>query len=152
MKTTEQIAQHIHQVYFGGNWTASNLKTLLSDVTWQQANKQVSGFNTILTLTSHIHWYVRTQTKVLAGGPLEGSDKESFEHPPINSEDDWQQLQQTMWKEAEHFTTLISQLPDEKLHQPFVHEKYGTYYRNLSGFLEHTHYHLGQIAFLKKLL
>ena len=152
MKTTEQIAKHIHQVYFGGNWTASNLKKMLSDVTWQQANEQVNDFNSILTLTNHIHWYVRTQIKVLEGGPLAGSDKDSFIHPPINSEEEWQGLQATIWKEAEHYISLIAQLNDEQLSQDFVDEKYGTYYRNIGGLIEHTHYHLGQIALIKKLI
>jgi hypothetical protein len=30
--------------------------------------------------------------------------------------------------------------------------KYGNYYRNLHGIIEHTHYHLGQIVLIKKLL
>lgn len=33
MKTTKEIAKNIHQVYFGCNWTASNFKDKLSDVT-----------------------------------------------------------------------------------------------------------------------
>ena len=33
----------------------------------------------------------------------------------------------------------------------FFHEKYGNYYRNLHGVIEHAHYHLGQIALIKKM-
>ncbi|HAI83731.1 MAG TPA: DUF1572 domain-containing protein, partial [Chitinophagaceae bacterium] len=28
----------------------------------------------------------------------------------------------------------------------------GTYYRNILGLIEHTHYHLGQIALIKKII
>ena len=31
-------------------------------------------------------------------------------------------------------------------------EKYGTYYRNFHGLIEHAHYHLGQIVLIKKLV
>ena len=31
-----QIAKHFREVYFGGNWTSSNLKDNLADVDWQQ--------------------------------------------------------------------------------------------------------------------
>ncbi|MGN6163930.1 MAG: hypothetical protein ACTHOF_05245 [Flavisolibacter sp.] len=43
-------------------------------------------------------------------------------------------------------------MADSKLDEIFVDEKYGTYYRNLQGIIEHTHYHLGQIVLIKKLL
>ena len=35
--TTHQIALHCEQVFFGGNWTASNLQEHLADVTWEEA-------------------------------------------------------------------------------------------------------------------
>jgi len=56
------------------------------------------------------------------------------------------------WHEAESFAALIEQLPDSKLRAQFTDEKYGTYYRNLQGIIEHTHYHLGQIVIIKKIL
>ena len=31
-------------------------------------------------------------------------------------------------------------------------EKYGNYFRNLTGIIEHLHYHLGQIVLIKKLI
>jgi hypothetical protein len=43
-------------------------------------------------------------------------------------------------------------MPEEKLNDFFALEKYGTYQRNFHGLIEHTHYHLGQIAILKKLV
>lgn len=33
-----QIALHLQQVYFGGNWATSNFKDQLADVSWQEAN------------------------------------------------------------------------------------------------------------------
>ena len=56
------------------------------------------------------------------------------------------------WDEAEQLARLVEQLPDEILQENFVDVKYGSYFRNLMGILEHTHYHLGQITFLKKML
>ena len=53
---------------------------------------------------------------------------------------------------VEKVTLLIKQLPDEKLQEDFVDKKYGSYYRNIHGIIEHTHYHLGQIGMLKKII
>ncbi len=152
MNFSKQIAKHLKEVYFGGNWTWSNLKENLSDITWQEATTQVDSLNTIAVLFHHIHYYVVQVTKVLQGEALESKDEQSFAHPPINSQQDWENCLNKAWKEAEVFIALIEQLPDSKLGETFVAEKYGIYYRNLSGIVEHTHYHLGQIAIIKKLL
>jgi uncharacterized damage-inducible protein DinB len=152
MNLTAQIAKQFREVHFGGNWTASTLKEHLNDVTWEQATTQVYSFNTIGTLVYHLNYYIRVVSKVFQGQSLDGKDKDSFEHPPITSQNDWEKLLDKTWNDAENFAQLIEQLPENKLWETFVHEKYGTYYRNIHGIIEHTHYHLGQIVLIKKML
>ncbi len=152
MKTVAHLAKHFREIYFGGNWTWSNMKDNISDVTWQQATTQVQDFNTIAKLAFHIHYFVGSVLKVLEGGPLEAHDKFSFEVPPIESQEAWEEMLAKMWKDAERFADLVEQLPEEKLWETFSDEKYGNYYRNLQGIIEHSHYHLGQIAIIKKLV
>jgi uncharacterized damage-inducible protein DinB len=152
MNTTTQIARHFRDVYFGGNWTASNLKDNLTDVTWQEATTRLYSFNTIATLVFHMNYYVAAVTKVLEGEPLNAKDEYSFQHAPVTSLVEWQQLVDKCFTDAQHFATLIEQLPEEKLWEDFVDPKYGNYYRNLHGIIEHVHYHLGQIALIKKLV
>ena len=147
-----QIAKHFREVYFGGNWTYSNLKENLTGVTVEQANKQIDSINTIATLVYHMHYYVRTVTKVLRGEQLNSSDKQSFEHPPFTTQKDWDDFLEKVWTEAEEFALLVEKLPDSILAENIADPKYGIYYRNLHGIIEHTHYHLGQIAVLKKLI
>jgi len=152
MTITKQIAKQFRDVHFGGNWTSSNLKDHLSNVTWQQATTKVYNFNTIATLAYHMHYYVEAVTKVLQGGPLDASDKYSFDHPPIASPEDWDAFLQKIWTDAENFALLIEQLPDSKLLDPFADGKYGNVFRNITGVIEHMHYHLGQIVLIKKML
>lgn len=152
MTTTAHIAKHFRDVHFGGNWTSSSLKQHLEGVTWQQATTKVADLNTIALLVFHINYYVGAILKVLQGGPLDAHDKFSFDLPPIASEEDWNRLLEKLWLEAEQLATLIEQLPEERLWEDFQDKKYGTYYRNLHGVTEHTHYHLGQIVLVKKLL
>jgi uncharacterized damage-inducible protein DinB len=146
------IAKHFRDVHFGGNWTSVNLKDTLAGVTWQQATAKVHDFNTIAVLVFHINYYVGGLIKVLQGGPLDIRDKYSFDCPPIESAEDWERLLGKTWAEAEQYIQLVEQLPDSILMEIFVDEKYGTYYRNLHGIVEHTHYHLGQIVLIKKIL
>lgn len=152
MQLSSQIAKHFREVHFGKNWTWVNLKDTLEDVTWQQSTTRLESFNTIAALVFHIHYYVSVSLKVLQGAQLEAHDKYSFDVPPIQSEEDWQDLLDRMWAEAAAFAELVEQLPESKLWETFVDEKYGSYYRNLQGIIEHTHYHLGQIVLLKKLV
>jgi uncharacterized damage-inducible protein DinB len=149
---SKQIAKHFRELYFGGNWTCSNLKENLADVSWQQATTKVYSFNTIATLVYHINYYVSAVIKVLQGDPLNTSDKDSFAHPTINSQEDWKVFLDKTWADAEKFALLIEQLPDSKLWENLADEKYGNYYRNIHGIIEHTHYHLGQIVIIKKIL
>lgn len=148
----QQIARHFREIHFGGNWTCSNLKDQLSTVDWQQAITPVYSFNTIATLSFHIHYYVSAVLRVLQGEALNAKDENSFTHPEIASQEDWDHLRQKMWEDAGAFANLLEQLPEEKLGDAFTDEKYGTYYRNLHGIIEHSHYHLGQIVLIKKIL
>ena len=152
MKLTEQIAKHFRDVHFGGNWTAVNLRDQLAEVTWQQATTQVKSFHTIAALVFHMNYFVRAVVPVLRGGPLDAKDKYSFDLKPIASHAEWRELLAKTWADAEEFAGLVEQLPESELWETFADEKYGNYYRNLHGVIEHCHYHLGQIVLIKKLL
>jgi len=152
MSLTEQMANHLRAVYFGGNWTSVDLKDNLADVTWQQATTQVYSFNTIAKLVYHMNYYVSAVLKVLHGEPLNAHDKYSFDLPPILSQEDWEKMLNKTWTDAENFASLIEPLPESKLWEDFSDNKYGNYYRNIHGIIEHVHYHLGQIVLIKKIL
>jgi hypothetical protein len=152
LKLPEQIAKHFRDCYFGGNWTDSSLKVLVADINWKEATKQVHAFNTIAVLVYHMNYFVRAMIDVLEGRPLTAHDKFSFTHPPVNKEGDWQNLLSATWTDVEKCASLVEKLPEEKLWEVFSDARYGNYYRNAHGIIEHTHYHLGQIALIRKLI
>lgn len=152
MSLPPQIARHLREVHFGGNWTSSNLKDNLTGITWQQATTPVYSSNSIAMLVYHMNYYVSAVLKVLEGGQLDASDKFSFDMPPIHSEEDWQKLLDKNWTDAEKFAGLVEILPEDKLGEAFSDGKYGTYYRNIHGVIEHIHYHLGQIVMIRKII
>ncbi|MBK9107641.1 MAG: DUF1572 family protein [Saprospiraceae bacterium] len=152
MEISKMISKHLREVYFGGNWTCVNFKEVLNDVDWTQATRQVNDMNTIAVLMHHVSYYVTAQIEVLKGNPLNAKDADSFDHPPIHAQKDWDQMLDSIWRNVENLAQLIEVLPTSTLTQVFQNEKYGHYYRNLQGAIEHAHYHLGQIVLLKKLL
>ncbi|MFK7749629.1 MAG: DinB family protein [Kordia sp.] len=152
MKIAAQIAKHFREVHFGGNWTASNLQDTLNDISYEQATTKVPNLNTILILTYHIHYYVAAVLKVFEGEDLQAKDAHSFDHPNITSQVAWEAFRTKVLNDAATFAAHLDKLPEDCFDQPFTDEKYGSYYRNMHGIIEHTHYHLGQISLLKKLV
>ena len=152
MNLSVETAKHFREVHFGGNWTSVSLKETLADVSWQQAVTKVHSFNTIAVLVYHTNYYVSDVLKVLQGEALNASDTFSFDLPPIQSETDWKNLLNKTWADAERFASLLEQLPESRFGEVFTDEKYGTYYRNMHGIIEHIHYHLGQIVVIQKLI
>jgi hypothetical protein len=152
MNFTQQIAKHFRDIYFGGNWTSVNFKDTLADVSWEEAITTFNSLNTIATLVFHTNYYVDVVLKVFHGEKLNASDKFSFDCPPIASREDWERLLNKNFEDAENFAAAIEQLPEQQLGEAFEDEKYGNYYRNIHGIIEHCHYHLGQIVLIKKML
>ncbi len=152
MFLTKEIARHVREVHFGENWTDSCLKDQLEDVDWLEATTQVQGLNSISSLAYHINYYIVAVIGVLQNKPLVAQDKESFNLPPISSQEDWNNLLEKIWADAEKFAVLIENFPEEKLFEDMSDKKYGSFYRNFQGIIEHFYYHLGQIALIKKII
>ncbi|VXC35749.1 MULTISPECIES: DUF1572 domain-containing protein [Chryseobacterium] len=153
MSTTSLLAKRFREVLLDGKWIANtNFKEQLSDVTWEQATTKIDSLNTIAMLTFHIDYYIAGLVNVFEGGDLEIKDKFSFDLPPIESQEQWEAWLNKLWNDSEKFAILLEQMPDSKLDEVFVDEKYGTYLRNIDGMIEHAYYHLGQITLIKKMI
>lgn len=153
MSSTAQLANRFREVTLDGLWIANtNFKNQLSDVSWEQATAKIDSLNTIAMLTFHIDYYIAGLINVFEGGNLEIRDQFSFDLPPIESPEQWESLKSKFLSDAEKFADLLEKMPDSKMNEGFVDEKYGTYLRNIDGMIEHCYYHLGQITLIKKLL
>lgn len=152
MKIAQKLAQHLRQVYFGGNWTSVHYKQVLQDIAWQDAYAQRGNTNSIALLVYHTTYYLIEVAKVLQGEPLLAKDTYSFLMPEIRSAEAWQQMCADTFHHAEKLASLIEQLDEATVFQYFTNEKYGDYYGNMQGIAEHCHYHLGQIVLLKSMI
>ncbi|WP_143882841.1 DinB family protein [Chryseobacterium binzhouense] len=153
MSTSLQLAKRFREVILDGKWIANtNFKDQLSDISWEQGTTKIADLNTIAMLTFHIDYYIAGLINVFEGGDLEIRDKYSFDLPPVESQLQWENLLNKFWTDAEKFADLLEKIPDSKMNEVFVDEKYGTYLRNIDGMIEHAYYHLGQISLIKKLI
>jgi len=150
MKKSDFIANRLREIFLNGYWIANtNYRDQLEKITWQQAIHQVENLNTIAAITYHINYYLAGILTVFNGGLLEIKDQYSFDLPPIHSEADWNKLASELFDNASVFAIAVEKMPDEKLNEIFVNEKYGTYLRNMEAVIEHSYYHLGQIVLIK---
>jgi len=153
MERNIYLANRLNEVLLNGRWIANtNYKSQLESVTLKQANHKIKSLNTIASLTFHVNYYLAGLLNVFKGGELEIRDKHSFEIQAIESEADWKKLMNEFLFNADEFIKAVKNIPDGKLDEPFVDEKYGTYLRNIEGVIEHCYYHLGQISLISKLI
>jgi hypothetical protein len=150
MTPVQHISRQIRSAFFGSNWCGVSLKQELNDLPVEQAIRSQPHSHSIAELIFHIGYYFQGVGVVLRGGPLEIRDKFSFDMPAISTESEWEALLERTWQTAEDFIQCVERLSEEQLSGTFVDEKYGDYYRNLTGIVEHLYYHLGQIVLLKK--
>ena len=152
MTLSSQIAKHFHEVHFGDNWTEVNLKQTLSDVRLEEAIIKIDSLNSIAALVYHCHYFVHALLGVLKENKLNAHDKFSMDAPPMNNEMEWQNFLKMTFDEALETVALIEKLPESTWWGNFTDAKYGNWYKNVNGTIEHTHYHLGQISLLKKMI
>jgi uncharacterized damage-inducible protein DinB len=153
MTRNQTIASRLREVFLSGRWIANtNYKEQLLSLNWQQATQKVENLNTIAALTYHINYYVKGILDAFATGQLTIRDQYSFDLPPIQSEADWNKLVGDFLHNAEQFAHAVEQMEETSFDQPFIDEKYGTFWRNMEGVIEHSYYHLGQISLLKKMI
>ena len=153
MSSASQLAKRFREVMLDGLWIANtNFKDQLKDISLEQATAKVGSLNTIAALTFHIDYYIAGLINVFEGGDLEIRDQFSFDLPSIESQEKWEELLHKLWNDSEKFAVLLEKMPDSKMNEVFVDEKYGTYLRNIDGMIEHAYYHLGQITLIKKLI
>ena len=153
MHTNQQLANRFREVILNGKWIANtNYKESLIHTDWQLATKEVYDLNTLALLAQHIHYYIGGVLQVFEGGSLDIRDKYSFDFPPIQSQEDWENRLKIFFEDTEKLAQHIEQTSDEKLEGVFVDEKYGTYQRNIDVLIEHAYYHLGQVSLIKKII
>ncbi|MEJ2545113.1 MAG: hypothetical protein P8Y99_13685 [Calditrichaceae bacterium] len=153
MKLKTKIAQQMKDIFLERDWSvATSYKTELTDLPWKKATTKLGSMNSIAVLAFHIDYYIAGILNVFENGKLEISDKYSFNMSPIKSQEDWEKLYNKTWIDAEKLAILVKQMPENKLEEVFVDEKYGNYYRNLTALVNHSYYHLGQIVLIKKML
>ncbi|MGZ5190922.1 MAG: DinB family protein [Flavisolibacter sp.] len=150
----QKIIEKNKDVFEGNPWFGRNAKELLNEVDESIAFEKPTGQHSILELLWHMNiWKEFTISR------LRPDNKKNLEYFDKN---DWQVLDHSdkkLWKQGvDRFNELhkellyfMGQQKDDLLSQTVSEKKYD-FRKLLYGTIDHDIYHLGQIAYLRKLL
>lgn len=147
------LAGRLREVLLDGRWIANtNFRDQIENLDWRVAIETIGSHNSIASLTFHINYYLAGLLSAFSTGQLDIRDAYSFDLPPITKEAEWNAVVGTFIDNAQRFADAVEKMPDSIFDQPFIDPRYGTYLRNIEGVIEHSYYHLGQVALLRKLI
>jgi uncharacterized damage-inducible protein DinB len=154
MTETARIRNQFERAFNGEAWHGPSVLALLDGVTAEQAAaRPIPGAHSIWELTLHIAAWEDACRRRLEGDPAQLSDDENF--PPITNttEPAWQDAKTKLSEVHQRLLDAIDATDDSRLDQPIINHTettFSTAYVTLHGGVQHTLYHAGQIAILKK--
>jgi uncharacterized damage-inducible protein DinB len=154
MSEVERIRNQFQRAFDGEAWHGPSVLSLLDGVAAEQAAAHpVPGAHSIWELTLHIAAWEDACRRRLEGDPAQLTDDENF--PPVSdtSPAAWDKTKQKLTDIHRRLLDAIAAIDDSRLDQPIINSAETTFsstYVTLHGGVQHSLYHAGQIAILKK--
>lgn len=143
-----RIAHQLARLYGGPSWLGPSLKELLRDVDDAAARRRVlSDVHTIWELVLHMTAWLRIARERLSA--RNNRDADILENwPPIAGS--WHEALSLLEQEVSDLEQAIRAFPPQRLGENAPATEPQTFYELLHGVIQHSAYHGGQIALLKK--
>ena len=151
MTELERIADQLRRAHQGEAWHGPSLEEILKDVTAEAAiRRPIAASHNIWEIVLHIGVWESIVRRRLSGEVVLGLTPEQ-DWPPVSdsSESSWKSALEELRHGHEHLQQAIARLADRQLGEPVPGMGYNVYLM-LHGAVQHTLYHAGQIAILKK--
>jgi uncharacterized damage-inducible protein DinB len=149
-----RIADQLRRAFSGDPWHGSPLLDLLAGITAEKARaRPLPSVHSIGELVVHIDVYLQVAFEATRGVPapkLYGTEKD-WPAPHEDSEAAWIAAQDRLFRNAEKLAKAIEKFDDARLQATVPGRSYDFYYL-FHGIVQHSLYHAGQIAMLKKAL
>jgi uncharacterized damage-inducible protein DinB len=153
MSEVERIADQLKRAHEGGAWHGPALSELLRGVTAEQAAaRPVGGAHSIWESVAHVEAWEGAILRRLGGDPAQIYDTEE-DWPATGevSERAWRKTLERLTKTYLALRDAVLGLEDEELDAPIL-PNMSSRYVSLHGAVQHTLYHAGQIALVRKAL
>ena len=150
MTEIERIIDQLNRAFVGEAWHGPAVIEILEGITAQQAAAHpLAGGHSIWKLALHITAWTRAGSRRLQGDRAQLTDVENFPSVTDSGERAWEEARESIKLAYEELRGAIQLLDDSQLDQPII-EGMSSIYVTLHGVIQHSLYHAGQIAILKK--
>ena len=150
MTEIERIIDQLNRAFVGEAWHGPAVIEILEGVTAKQAAAYpLTGGHSIWELALHLTAWMRAVLRRLRGDPAQLTDAENFPAVTDSSERAWEEVRESIKQTHVELRSAILLLDDSRLDQPII-EGMSSIYVTLHGVIQHSLYHAGQIAILKK--
>ena len=153
MSEVERIADQLKRAHEGGAWHGPALSELLRGVTAEQAAAHpVEGAHSIWEAVAHVEAWERAILRRLGGDPAQIYDTEE-DWPAAGevNERAWRKTLERLTKTYLALRDAVLGLEDDELDEPIL-PNMSTRYVSLHGAIQHTLYHAGQVALIRRAL
>jgi len=149
-----RIADQLRRAFTGDPWHGSPVHDLLTGITGEKARtRPLTSVHSIWELVLHIDVYLQVSFEATEGVPMPELYGTERDWPALRDDSAaaWVAAQGRLFQNAERLAQAIERLDDAKLQETVPGRQYDFYYL-FHGIVQHSLYHGGQIAILKKAL
>jgi hypothetical protein len=153
----ERLADQFHRAFTGDAWHGASIKELLQGVSAKQAaSHPIPGAHSIWEIVLHIGSWEKMFDDAVRGKPLlpwpsPAIKKLDWPRVPAPSAAAWKNAQRELYAAAAKLRGSIRGFDPKRLREKVPGRDYDFAYA-FPGIVQHTIYHAGQIAMLKKAL
>ena len=150
MTEIQRIVDQLHRAFAGEAWHGPAVMEILEGITPEvAAARPFIGTHSIWEITLHIAAWVNACRSRLGGERAQLSDAEDWPEVRQANEQSWEQAKELLRQSHQELCGAVSELDESRLNQPII-EGMSSVYVTLHGVIQHSLYHAGQIAILKK--
>jgi len=153
-KETLRIIEQLKDTYQGDPWFGKSVLKLLGEVDEKTAYEKPGGQHSMLELLWHmITWREFTIDRLQHSPQMQLAYFEEMDWRELDHNDTtlWKQGLERLQETQDQLLRLLAERTDDILDQT-VRERSYTFRKLLNGIIQHDIYHLGQIAYIQKLL
>jgi uncharacterized damage-inducible protein DinB len=152
MREVIRIGSQLKRANEGVAWHGPSLRELLADVSAQQAAaRPFPGAHSIWEIVLHVAAWQQFVKRAVEGEPMPANLPPEENWPQVEdaSEEAWQSALTNLGSVNKQLRDAVRKLRDEDLDGIVGGREYSFYFM-LHGVIQHSLYHAGQIALLKK--
>ena len=148
-----RLEEQLRRALEGEAWHGPSVLEALAGVSAEQASSHpIPGAHSMWELVLHIGSDYSLVLRRLAGDGRQVTPEEDWPSCPPATVENWRQAVQALRQLNRQLREAVRAFPAERLDEPLVPETPYTAYTQFVGVTQHTLYHTGQMALLKRAL